>query len=165
MYAMASDIEQMYNGIKLDEQHWPLQLYLYSSELKVGVAPEVKVVKTMAYGVSSSSNQAIAGVKLVAETYKTKFPNVHKVLCNETYVDDILPSGKSTLEECHILADELNVVVELGGLKLKSFAFTSVAPDPSLSANGVTVDIVGMSWNTLLDKLSVKTGPINFGKK
>ena len=164
-FAMASDIEQMYNGIKLNEKHWPLQLYFWNDELKVDMEPELKVIKTVTYGVRSSGNQAIVGVKLVAEHSKEEFPEAHQTLTKQIYIDDVLPKPKHDLEECHKLADELNVVVERGGLKLKSFSFTSIPPDPSVSSDGTSVSVAGMKWNTVVDDISLTTGSINFSKK
>ena len=164
-FAMASDIEQMYNGIKLQEKHWPLQLYFWNDELKPDVEPELKVIKTVTYGVRSSGNQAIVGLKLVAEHSKEEFPEAHLTLTKQIYIDDVLPKPKHVLEECHKLADELNVVVERGGLKLKSFAFTSIPPDPSVSSDGTSVGVAGMKWNTVVDEISLTAGSINFSKK
>ena len=165
LFAMASDIEQMYNGIKLEEKHWPLQLYYWDNELKLNADPEIKVIKTATYGVRSSGNQAIVGLKKVAEYSKNEYPEAHHTLTKEIYIDDVLPKPKSTLDECFKLADELNVVVERGGLKLKSFAFTSIPPDPSLSTDGVTVGVAGMKWATVADEISLNAGSINFSKK
>lgn len=115
---MASDIEQMYNGVKLSEKHWPLQMYLCDDGLRVGVAPEVKVIKTLIYWVRSNCNQAITGVRRVAKNYQQEYPEVFTTLVEQVYVDDILPEGKYSLQACYTLADELVIVLERGGLKL-----------------------------------------------
>ena len=122
-------------------------------------------MKTLTYGVRSSGNQARTGVHLVAEKSKEEFREAHKVLTEQIYVDDILPSGKESLDECFSLADQLIVVSSRGGLKLKPFAFTSVPPDKSISADGVNVMTAGFKWNTMKDTLTLKFGMLNFGKK
>ena len=147
---MASDIEQMYNGIKLNVIHWSLQMYLWNDKLKVAVKPDIKVMKTATYGARSSSNQAITGVKRVAEFSKDEYPDAFQTLTKGIYVDDLFPKAKNTLDECNTLADELDVVVERGGLKSKPLAFTSVPQDKSLSTDGCSVDIAGMKWETVI---------------
>ena len=164
-FAMASDIEQMYNGIKLNEKHWPLQMYLWNNKLTIGVEPEIKVIKTATYGVRSSGNQATVGVRLAAVHSENKYPDASKTLKKSSYVDDVLPPGKESLEQCYVLADQLNIIVEKGGLKLKCFAFSYIPPDSSISSDGCTVDIAGMKWNTIEDAIALKMSAINFGKK
>ena len=164
-FAMSSDIEQMYNGCKLMEKHWPLQLYLWNDELNEDVKPDIKVVKTLIYGVRSSGNQAITRLKRIAQHSIVKYPDACETLNKHVYVDDILPGGKNSLQACYSLADELVIVLDKGGLKLKRFAFSTVSPESSLSPDGVTVDVAGMKWATVADELSLKIGPLNFGKK
>ena len=165
VFSMAGDFEQMYNGISLDEDCWSLQQYLWSDELKIGFPPKTYVMKTCTYGVRSSGNQAITGVRLVAESYREEFPEVYNILTKQIYVDDVLPGGKPTLEECFVLADQIAIVSGRGGLRLKNFAFTSVPPDKSISADGISIDVAGMRWNTTTDTLHMKIGMLNFAKK
>ena len=47
------------------------------------------------------------------------------------------------MQACYSLADELVIVLDKGGLKLKRFAFSTVAPESFLSPDGVTVDVAG----------------------
>ena len=165
VHAMAGDIEQMYNGILLDEDCWNMQLYFWQDTLEENIPPELHVVKTAIYGVCSSGNQAITGVHKLADHSKSEFPEAHTVLTRRTYVDDVLPNGKQKLDECFILADQLTVVVGRGGLRFKQFAFSSIPPDVSISSNGISVDVAGMKWFTVKDQLSLKIGPLNFAKR
>ena len=48
----------MYNTVKLAEEDWCYQLYLWSEGLRVTEEPFIKVIKTLIYGVKSSGNQA-----------------------------------------------------------------------------------------------------------
>ena len=164
-YALTGDFEQMYNGLLLDEEFWSMQQYYWHPTLKEGAEPEVYVVKTATYGVRSSGNQAITGVRLVAEHSKDEFPEVHNVFTKQIYVDDLLPKAKPKLELLYELADQMVVVAARGGLKLKSFAFSSIPPDRSISSNGITVDVAGMKWNTVTDQLGLKLGMLNFAKR
>ena len=165
IYAMAGDFEQMYNGVLLDEEDWSLQQYLWNDELKEDDPPEVYVATTLTYGVRSSGNQAITGVRLVAEHSREEFPEVYDILTKQIYVDDVLPAGRSSLDECFTLADQITVVAERGGLRLKPFAFTSVPPGESITVDGISIDVAGLKWVTPTDTLHFKIGALNFAKK
>ena len=67
LYAFHSDISKMYNTIYLDSKHWRYQLYFWNGELKMGVAPQIKVVKTVIYGVRPSGNIAGCDLRRTAE--------------------------------------------------------------------------------------------------
>ena len=57
-FGFHTDIQKMYNSVKLDEEDWCHQLYLWDDELNPDNQPRVKAVKTLIYGVKSSGNQA-----------------------------------------------------------------------------------------------------------
>ena len=61
--AFHTDIQKMYNSIRLDEEHWCSQLYLWQNELNPELEPRTKVMKTRIYGVKSSGNQAERGLR------------------------------------------------------------------------------------------------------
>ena len=44
----------MYNTIKLNKEHWCYQLYLWENNLNPTEKPELKVTRTLIYGVKSS---------------------------------------------------------------------------------------------------------------
>ena len=56
LYVFHTDISKMYNTIYLDSKHWRYQLYFWDGELRMGIAPRIKVVKTVIYGVRPSGN-------------------------------------------------------------------------------------------------------------
>ena len=51
--AFHTDIQKMYNSIKLHEQSWCLQRYIWQQDLDPTKIPEEKVIKTLIYGVQS----------------------------------------------------------------------------------------------------------------
>ena len=51
-------IKKMYNSVKLVEDDWCLQRYIWQKDLDTKKLPEEKVIKTLIYGVKSSGNQA-----------------------------------------------------------------------------------------------------------
>ena len=61
-----TDVKKMYNAVRLREEDWCLQCYIWQSELDSRKLPEEKVIKTLIYGIKSSGNQVQALLKTVA---------------------------------------------------------------------------------------------------
>ena len=95
-FAYHTDIQNMYNTIRLAEEDWCYQLYLWDNELKESNNSKVKVIKTLICGVRSSGNQAERGLRETARLVKYEFPRVNEVIQNDIYVDDCL-SGEDSL--------------------------------------------------------------------
>ncbi|MCH2406210.1 MAG: hypothetical protein MK200_08470, partial [Nitrosopumilus sp.] len=79
-HAFHTDVQKMYNTVKLIEEHWCLQRYLWQEELKPDVIPEEKIIKTLIYGVKSSGNQAERGLRNTAEMFKEQYPEVNQIV-------------------------------------------------------------------------------------
>ena len=80
---MKFDIKKMYNSVKLDEQHWCLQRYIWQDDLDPGKIPEEKVIKTLIYGVKSSGNQAERGLRETAKLSRDQYLEVCEVICKD----------------------------------------------------------------------------------
>jgi len=139
-YAFHSDVQKMYNTVKLVEEHWCLQRYLWHDQLKLDVAPEEKIIKTLIYGVKPSGNQAECGLRNTADLFKTQHPRANQIVQKDVYVDDCL-SGESIKE---LRADELMLVLKRGGFGLKGFTFSGAPPPQDLSEDGESVNVAGM---------------------
>ena len=61
--AYHTDLQNMYNRVFLEPEHWCYQLYYFHSELDPEEKPKLKVIKTLIYGIKSSGNQAERGIK------------------------------------------------------------------------------------------------------
>ena len=72
-----TDVQKMYNSVKLVENQWCLQRYIWQKELDIAKIPEEKVIKTLIYSIKSSGNQA---VRLTAEMFKNEYPEVNELL-------------------------------------------------------------------------------------
>ena len=46
VHTFHTDVRKMYNTVKLHEEHWGYQLYLWDDELDPVKEPKVKVIKT-----------------------------------------------------------------------------------------------------------------------
>ena len=113
-YAFHTDISKMYNTIWLDKAHWRYQLYFWEGELKLGIAPRLKVIKTAIYGVRSSGNVAECGVRKTAELTKTSHPKAYDVMMDQLYVDDCMSCADSEKERS-LKTEELSGALGMGG--------------------------------------------------
>ena len=67
--AFHTDIQKMYNTIKLASHHWCYQLCLFNNELDLNAKPDVHVIMTLIYGVRTSGNQAEMAVRETAKLF------------------------------------------------------------------------------------------------
>ncbi|XP_066911762.1 uncharacterized protein [Clytia hemisphaerica] len=86
--ALHTDISKMYNTIQLDRSQWSYQRYIWNKDLNPESIPEEKVIKTLIYGVRSSGNQAVYGLRKVGHLSKEEYPDVNQTIQDDIYVDD-----------------------------------------------------------------------------
>ena len=163
-YAFHSDIQKMYNAVRLDKTHWRFQMYLWDDELMMERVPRWKVIKTLIYGVRPSGNLAECGIRRTAELCKNEFPKAYEVILNDMYVDDCL-SGANTLKERLEVTDEVQVTLGKGGFSLKGFTFSGQDPPENVSSDQESVVVGGLKWFPKGDFLKLNIGELNFNKK
>ena len=163
-FAFHTDVQKMYNTVKLDPKHWCYQLYLWDETLDPQKNPRWKVIKTIIYGAISSGNQAERGLRQTAELQKEEFPRENEVVQEEIYVDDCC-SGEETEIQREGTIKNLSKVLLKGGFKLKGFTRSGEDPPAHLTEDGVTVKVAGMIWHSKEDLLSLNIGELNFGNK
>ena len=163
-FAFHTDVRKMYNTVKLDQQFWNYQLYLWHDQLSVSHDPIVKVIKTLIYGVRSSGNQAESGLRKTAVIESKNYPEASKIIIKDTYVDDCL-SGTCTEKERTKITDEIQLVLARGGFTVKGYIFSGRDPPAEFSTDGVSVKVAGMKWYPKEDKISLVSGDLNFSKK
>ena len=162
--ALHTDVQKMYNCVKLREEDWCLQRYLWGEELDPSKIPEQEVIKTVIYGVVSSGNIAERCIRHAAKISQTQYPEVNEIVHKDLYVDDCL-SGEKSLMLAKQRADELEIVLNRGGFSLKGIAFSNEAPPESLSGDGKVIIVAGHKWYTKEDKISLNLGDMIFTKK
>ena len=140
--AFHCDFQKIYNVIRLSEEYWWCQRYLFQKDLDSKVPPEEKIVKTMIYDIRSSGNQAQCALRKVAEIFKDKYPDVHQIILKLTYMDDCMAGGKDK-EESNKRQDDLQMVLGCGGFNLKGFTVSGKDPDEPLTSDGVSVSVAG----------------------
>ena len=159
-----SDVQKMYNRVRLDSSHWCYQLYLFSKNLDVGDIPEWKVIKTLIYGVRPSGNLAECALRRTVELCKNEYPRAYGPVMYDTYMDDCA-SGTESPDECRKTMDELQVAVGKTGFSYKGFSVSGYDPPPHLSHDGESVTVLGMKWLPKGDFIKLNIGEQNFCKK
>ena len=154
----------MYNSIKLRQEDWYYQRYIWQQDLDPSKIPDEKVIKTLIYGVRSSGNQAETGLRKTADISKNEYPEVCEIIHKDIYVDDCL-SGSSTETSAFKWSGELQIVVNRGGFSLKGFTFSGYPPYPSFSSDGESVDVAVLRWYPDDDKVALYISELSFSRK
>ena len=81
--AFHTDIRKMYNTIRLAEEHWCYQLYLWKDDLNVEQEPRHKVIKTLIYSVKSSGNQVERGIQETGNLLRDDYPRQNEIINSE----------------------------------------------------------------------------------
>lgn len=163
-FGFHTDIQKMYNCVKLHNTEWCFQRYLWRNDLDEKNPVEEKIIKTLIYGVKSSGNQSEIGLRKTAGVSKEEFPEVNEIVCKDVYVDDCL-SGEVTKEKALQRADELELVLQRGGFSLKGISMTGSNPPSNLSSDGKTIGVAGLTWEPKSDLIYLDVKEINFAKK
>ena len=85
-YAYHSDVQKMYNSVKLIEDHWCFQRYIWQENLDTNIIPEEKIIKTLIYGVKSSGIQAECALRMTAKLYEKDYPEVSQIVHSDIYI-------------------------------------------------------------------------------
>ena len=159
-----SDVRKMYNTIKLNENYWGYQRYVWQENLDAQKIPSEKIIKTLIYGVRSSGNQSEHGLRSISSMFNNQYPEVDQIVQNDIYVDDCI-TGELNIKLAHQRADEIEYVISHGGFHLKGITFSGSDPPDSLTDDGSSIMVGGMIWYPKLDELSINIGELNFSKK
>ena len=159
-YVYHTDIQKMCNKVRLVEEDWCFQLYLWNKNLSISEEPHTKVIKTLIYGVKSSGNQSERALRETAKISSQEYPRVHK----DIYVDDCM-SVESTWSEVLSTTDALKLVLSKGGFTFKGLTFSGKDPPSDLSSDQVSIKVAGRKWFSKEDKKSLATGDLNFVQK
>ena len=159
-----TDIQKMYNCVKLKELDWCFQRYIWQAELDAQKLPEEKVIKTLIYGVRSSGNLSERSIRETARLSKDEYPHIHQLICNDVYVDDAV-SGCETEKSASATAVQLETVLNRGGFSLKGIAFSGKDPPDSLSDGGQSIVVAGIRWFPKEDLIALNMGKLIFTKK
>ncbi|GFS92644.1 integrase catalytic domain-containing protein [Trichonephila clavipes] len=173
-YAFSADIKKMYRQILVDPNQRDLQRIMW----KTSADAPVKTYKlaTVTYGTVSAPFLATRTLRALADEEKAEFPDAADVICNDSYMDDIL-SGESTLEGAKNLQTRLSQLLQRGGFELHKWVSNSPELLKDLSASSSVFDkefqdapvkTLGMLWDPKVDCLTYKvkiSDKVNFSKR
>ena len=158
-----SDIQKMYNSVKLCESDWCLQRYLWQENLDPTQPPQEKVIKTLIYGIKSSGNQAETALRETVKIFRHEYPEVFRIINEDVYVDDCL-SGGDQIEVIQKLSNSIQQILSYGGFTLKGITMSGDDPIESLSPDGTTISVAGMKWHPKNDLIAFDVN-LDFAKK
>ena len=163
-FAWCSDISKMYNRLQLDDSALPYSLFLWHPSLDVNTPPEIYVMTSAWYGVSSTGNQANVAVDRLWELYADELPKAVTPLSKDRYMDDV-DSGADTREEVNEQVTQVTDCLRRGGFATKFVAHAGEAPPEKATVDGVSVGVLGMKWYTEEDTIGLSFSPMNLEKK
>ena len=158
------DLQTWYNSLDLRKEDWCYQRYLWEETLDPAKPPEEKVIKTPIYGVKPSGNLVQRAMLDTAALSKDKYPEAYEVICRDFYADDCM-SGEQDTCLAYQRADEMEIVVSIGGFTCKGFTFSGQRPLEKLSDDGESISMAGMLWYPEPDQVAYNFGEVNFAKK
>ena len=75
-----NDVQKIYNTVKLQQEDWCLQRYLWEENIYSNNFPQDKSIKTLVYSVKSSSNQAEYSTKEALSKFQSEYPDANKAI-------------------------------------------------------------------------------------
>ena len=161
---LCGDIQQFYNTILLDQDHWKYQKILIKPDLDPSAKTILAVICTLIYGVRPVGNMCEEVIKLLAESIVEKFPEVSKMLLKKRYVDDLGNSTKCK-EMTEKLIKETSEVLASIQMFVKGWAQSGSDPPEELSDDGVSVGLAGMTWFPKMDVYKLNIQSLHFSRK
>ena len=162
--AFSGDLKQFYPSINLHPSQWNLQRVLWREGLSMESPVEEIVILTLIFGVRAVSALSEKALVLLAEYIQAKNPRLADLLKEDRFVDDI-GSSEDSHEAVKNIIQAANELFDSVSLSVKGWSVSGSEPHPDVSADGVSVDIGGMTWYPVIDTISIKTPPLHFGKK
>ena len=160
-HALAVDFQKFYNSCKLDPNHYHLQCIMWSDDLSPNKDPSTYIIKTLTYGLVSSSRQLELCAEIMAESNKSEV-DFYNLIKKYRYVDDCLFSMKS--KECidNLIIKADNILSKYG-MKAKAWTRNSANPDPAVSIDG-QLTVGGYIWTPMPDFIMIRIQSLYFHK-
>ena len=165
LYAFTADVSMAYNSVKLAPEHYKYQQYYWRPTMDPDEETALMVIKTLIYGVKSSGNLTQAGFEKAAHLALQTRPDLAagaNVILNNTYVDDTV-AAEPTLHQCKATAAAMQEVLAAANVVIKDFTFSGSPPSDKVSANGVTVGVLGYTWDPVKELVTLAPKPTVLG--
>ncbi len=102
-------------------------------------------------------------MEILSERHKENSPELHRLLTNGRYVDD-LSTSVSSLEEAEKLEKEADELLKSVGMMTKGWTKSGTEPPTDLAHEG-KLAVGGYNWDSLRDTISLRVPIIHFSKK
>ena len=163
-YIFTSDVEKMFNTLKLTPEMYKFSLYLFSESLDPVEDYDIWCNLTLMYGVKSASAQATFGLRQTTEIKKESYPLAHQVIHDTTYMDDS-SGGANDKETRDEMINQLQEVLPFGGFKIKVVTKNGEDPSDKCSSDGISTSFGGYRWKPKKDVMMYKCQEINFNTR
>ena len=131
-FIWTADISKLYNCLNLNESSYPYSLFLFHTSMDPDIPPDVWVMLTAWYGVSSSAAQSNYALLLAALEKAETHPAALEVIRDRIYMDDTL-SGDLTEALRDLQIKQTQDVLATGGFKLKYIVESGKLPPENAS--------------------------------
>ncbi|XP_033254138.1 uncharacterized protein LOC117193495 [Drosophila miranda] len=166
-YVFCTDIEKMFRGILVSEDHKHYQRIVWRKE-ETATLDHYRLL-TVTYGLASSPFLAVRVLKQIAQDHADLYPKAAAVLVRDAYVDDI-PTGCDSIDDLIALKDELILLLSQAQFKLRKWSSNCWSllkslpqdiceyPLEALEGKSPTqyVKVLGIRWDPAVDELSFK---------
>ena len=160
----SADVTKLYNQLHLSNEAVPYSLLLYHKDLDEFSEPDVFYMTRGWYGVISTGSQAAAALRRAGKDHADSHPLGSESLLENLYVDDV-NDGQDTVKICQDQVAEVQEILSHIGMRLKYVAYSKSPPPPEASKDGITMTVLGMSWQPEADLISLNIPEVNFHKK
>ncbi len=163
--AVLGDISKMYHRILIPEVDQQVHRFLWRN-LDIERDPDTYVKTVLTFGDKPAPAMAQIALRKTAEESEDIYPNATQVLKENTYMDDICDSLKTT-EEARQLTRDVDEVLAKGGFAVKEWISncdleeenqpTSQQEVKSVQEKIPVEKVLGLEWNNQSDKLKLHT--------
>ena len=161
-FAVTGDLSQFYNSLKLREDFWNLQRFLWRESLDPEDEVLEAVIVTLIYGVKSVSAQSEHAMVRIAQNVKEKCPALADLLLTGRYVDD-MGISKSTMEEITDLVRIADKEFSDIGILCKGWTISGFDPPAEVSGEDSVIGVAGLLWAPKIDVVMVNIPSLHFG--
>ena len=160
---LTMDIQKFYNSCIIPTNNYHLQCMFWQPELDEHETPEIYILKTHTYGMTSSSRVLEVCLERIAQmhSHNKKF---YSLLMNNTYVDDGFANCLSHKEAIDLM-NYCEETLPQYGFQIKGYAQSYIHPPDSISENldgEKIVMAIGMIWDPKRDIIRLRIPPLYF---
>ena len=143
--AAVGDLSKFYNSIDSDPEDCHLRRVLWR-DLETSRDPDIYITKYVAFGDVCAGVVTMTASRLSCEKYKATFPGATELIIKDSYVDDLLKSGKS-LEDLKRIIKEADAILNAHGFFVKKWI---------LSGDPADIKVLGVPWDAESDSLVLR---------